>query len=125
MSEISKHTHGIQYIVARNFVNETSFFEWDDSTYKRYFADLQNAQEMEVPKLNEMAYEAVDLAGVTFSDFVGNRTADGQETSYSFVLRGYVNKWRTDVDSEFEKLAMIQGLDKTAPRSLHVGRLSS
>lgn len=125
MAEIAKYTHGIQYIVARNFINETSFFEWDDSTYKKYFSDLQNAQEMDIPKLNEMAYEAVDLAGATFSDFVDNRTAAGDPAGFSFVLRGYVKKWRTDVDSKLEKLALIQGLDKSAPRSLDVGRLGS
>lgn len=125
MGEIAAYTHGIHYIVARNFINETNFFEWDDSTYKKYFADLRNAQEMEIPKLNEMAYEAVDLAGATFSDFVGNRTADGEGAGYSFVLRGYVNKWRKDVDGELGKLAMIQGLDKSAPRSLDVSRLGT
>jgi hypothetical protein len=125
MAEIAKYTHGIQYIVARNFINETSFFEWDDSTYKKYFSDLQNAQEMDIPKLNEMAYEAVDLAGATFSNFVDNRTAAGDPAGFSFVLRGYVKKWRTDVDSKLEKLALIQGLDKSAPRSLDVGRLGS
>lgn len=125
MGEIAKYTSGIQYIVARNFINETSFFEWDDSTYKKYFADLQNAQEMEVPKLNEMACEAVDLTGSTLSNFVGNRTPDGQGADYSFVLRGYVNKWRKDVDRELGKLTVIQGLDKSTPRGLDLSRLGS
>jgi len=125
MGEIARYTHGIQYIVARNFINETNFFEWDDSTYKKYFADLNNAQEIDIPKLNEMAYEAVDLAGATFSDFVSNRSAGDYDAGYSFVLRGYVNKWRKDVDSELEKLAVIQGLDKSAPRGLDVSRLGS
>ena len=125
MGEMARYTHGIQYIVARNFINETNFFEWDDSTYKKYFADLNNAQEIDIPKLNEMAYEAVDLAGATFSDFVSNRSAGDYDAGYSFVLRGYVNKWRKDVDSELEKLAVIQGLDKSAPRGLDVSRLGS
>jgi hypothetical protein len=125
MAEIAKYTHGIQYVVTRNFINETSFFEWDDSTYKKYFANLRNAQEMEIPKLNEMAYEAVDLSGASFSDFVDNRSPGGQGADYSFVLRGYVNKWRTDVDSALGKLNIIQGLDKSAPRSLDVSRLGS
>lgn len=125
MGEIVKYTHGIQYVVARNFINETSFFEWDDSTYKKYFSDLRNAQEMEIPKLNEMAYEAVDLAGVTFSSFIENRTAAGQDAGYSFVLRGYVRKWRTDVDGELGKLTVIRGLDRSAPRHLDVGKLGS
>ena len=90
-----------------------------------YVADLQNAQEMEVPKLNEMACEAVDLTGSTLSNFVGNRTPDGQGADYSFVLRGYVNKWRKDVDRELGKLTVIQGLDKSTPRGLDLSRLGS
>ena len=70
MGEIAQYTKGISYIVARNFINETNFFEWDEKTFKKYFAGLSNAREIEIPKLNEMAYEQVDLAGVTFSDFL-------------------------------------------------------
>jgi len=108
MSEVAQYTDGLAYVVARNFINETNFFEWDEETYKKYFADLQNAREIEVPKLNEMAYELVDLAGVTFSDFVANRNARGGKADFSFVLRGYVRKWLSDIDQEFEKLEVIK-----------------
>lgn len=107
MGEVARYTDGIQYVVARNFINETNFFEWDDRTYKKYFAGLQNANEIEIPKLNEMAFEAVDLSGSTFSDFIANRKANGQEAGNSFVLRGYVRKWRNDIDEELEKLDLI------------------
>ncbi|MEO1397286.1 MAG: hypothetical protein AAFU56_00275, partial [Pseudomonadota bacterium] len=90
MNEVAKYTNGLNYVVARNFINETNFFEWDEKTYTKYFARLPNAREIEVPKLNEMAYEQVDLAGVTFSDFVANKTAKGADADFSFVLRGYV-----------------------------------
>lgn len=112
MGEVAKYTKGISYIVARNFINETNFFEWDEKTYKKYFAGLSNAREIEIPKLNEMAYEQVDLAGVTLSDFVANKTPKGQDANYSFVLRGYVRKWMSDLNEEFEKLEMIQKLLK-------------
>ena len=104
------HSKGISYIVARNFINETNFFEWDEKTFKKYFAGLSNAREIEIPKLNEMAYEQVDLAGVTFSDFIANKTPKGQHANYSFVLRGYVRKWISDLNAEFEKLEMIKAL---------------
>jgi len=110
MGEVAKYTKGISYIVARNFINETSFFEWDEKTFKKYFAGLSNAREIDIPKLNEMAYEQVDLAGVTFSDFIANKTPKGQDGNYSFVLRGYVRKWIGDLDKEFEKLEMIKAL---------------
>lgn len=113
MNEVTKYTNGLDYVVARNFINETNFFEWDEATFSKYFARLPNAKEIEVPKMNEMAYEAVDLAGVTYSDFANNKTASGDEANFSFVLRGYVRKWMADLDAEFEHLDMIKSIMNT------------
>lgn len=113
MNEVAKYTNGLDYVVARNFINETNFFEWDEKTYSKYFARLPNAKEIEVPKMNEMAYEAVDLAGVTYSDFVNNKTAKGGDGNYSFVLRGYVRKWLSDLDAQFEHLDMVKSIMET------------
>ncbi|MGB7287157.1 MAG: hypothetical protein WBC71_09520 [Salaquimonas sp.] len=110
MGEVAKYTKGVNYIVARNFINETNFFEWDEKTFKKYFAGLSNAREIEIPKLNEMAYELVDLSGVTFSDFIANKTPKGQDADYSFVLRGYVRKWISDIDAEFNKLELMKAI---------------
>ncbi len=110
MNEVAKYTNGLGYVVARNFINETNFFEWDEATYSKYFARLPNAREIEVPKLNEMAYEQVDLAGVTFSDFVANKSADGEGADFSFVLRGYVRKWMSDIDAQIEQLDMVKNI---------------
>ena len=85
INEISDYIKGINYVIARNFINETNFFEWDEKTFKKYFADLPDATEIDIPKLNEMAYEQVDLAGVTFSDFVENKDARGADANFSFV----------------------------------------
>ncbi|MEM9331418.1 MAG: hypothetical protein AAGA53_08840 [Pseudomonadota bacterium] len=113
MEQVSDYTNGISYVVARNFINETNFFEWDEKTYKKYFAGLSNAHEINVPKLNEMAYELIDLAGVTFSDFISNKTAKGEDADFSFVLRGYARKWVRDLDAEFEQLDMIKALKES------------
>ncbi len=107
IGEISKYLAGIQYLVARNSINETNFFEWDETTHKKYFSAIPRAQEMTVPKLNEMAYEQVDLAGVTFSNFIANKTASGDPAKFSFVLRGYVRKWCSEIDAEFARVAML------------------
>lgn len=110
MGEISNFTDGISYVVARNFINETSFFEWDEATYKKYFSGLADATEINIPKLNEMSYEQIDLAGVTFSDFIANKTAKGKDADFSFVLRGYARKWVRDLDAELEGLDLIKSL---------------
>ena len=110
MAEIAKYLQGVQYVVARNFINETNFFEWDQATTRKYFAQIPKAQEIDIPKLNEMAYEQVDLAGVTFKDFIDNHAADGQPGKFSFVLRGYVRKWCSEIDEEFARVKLIQDL---------------
>jgi hypothetical protein len=108
IGEIAKYLSGIQYVVARNSINETNFFEWDEATYRKYFSQIAKTQEISVPKLNEMAYEQVDVAGVTFKDFIDNRAADGSQGKFSFVLRGYVRKWCSEIDAEFGHVKMLQ-----------------
>jgi hypothetical protein len=110
IGEIAKYLNGLQYVVARNAINETNFFEWDETTYRKYFSQIARTQEISIPKLNEMAYEQVDVAGVTFKDFIDNRAADGSQGKFSFVLRGYVKKWCAEIDEEFAHVKMLQDI---------------
>jgi hypothetical protein len=110
IAEIAHYMQGVSYVVARNFINETNFFEWDEATQQKYFATIPKAQEIAVPKLNEMAYEQVDLAGVTFKNFIDNRAADGSHGKFSFVLRGYVRKWCSEIDEQFAHVKLVQDL---------------
>ena len=57
----------------KNFINNTSFFEWDQATHSSYFKKLKDAVEISIPKLNEMAYEQVELASVPFLSFIANK----------------------------------------------------
>lgn len=115
ISEVARYVNDMEYIVARNAVNDTNFFEWDQKTYKKYFAKLNSAHEIDIPKLNEMAYEQVDLSGLTFKDFIDNKGPGGSAGNHSFVLRGYVRKWCADLDNELERLDLIQGLSGAKP----------
>jgi hypothetical protein len=115
ISEVARYVNGMEYIVARNAVNDTNFFEWDQKTYKKYFSRLNSAHEIDIPKLNEMAYEQVDLAGLTFRDFIDNKGANGAAGNHSFVLRGYVRKWCADLDLELERLQLIKSLTGSKP----------
>jgi hypothetical protein len=108
IGEIGKYLQGVQYILARNSINETNFFEWDEGTTRKYFSTIPKAQEINIPKLNEMAYEQVDLSGVTFKDFIDNRAADGSGGKFSFVLRGYVRKWCNEIDAEYARVQLLQ-----------------
>ena len=115
IGEVAKYVNNMEYIVARNAVNETNFFEWDQKTYKKYFSRLNSAHEIDIPKLNEMAYEQVDLTGLSFKDFIDNKAPNGGPGNHSFVLRGYVRKWCADLDQELERLQLIQGLTGAKP----------
>ena len=110
IGEIAKYLSGVEYVVARNSLNDTNFFEWDDATYRKYFTQISKSHEIDIPKLNEMAYEQVDVAGVTFKDFIDNRAADGSQGKFSFVLRGYVRKWCAEIDDQFGRVKMLQDI---------------
>ena len=86
IGEIAEYIQGTDYVIAKNFINETNFLEWDEKSHKKYFSN-SGAAEIVLPKLNEMAYEQVDLSAVTFRDFIDNKAANGKPGNFSFVLR--------------------------------------
>lgn len=106
IEEVAPFVEDLTYYVAKNFINESDFFEWDEATYNKYFKRLKNAVELTVPKLHEMAYEQVDISGLPFSEFVANKTRHGDNAGFSFVLRGYVRKWMADVSAEFDRVGL-------------------
>lgn len=117
LEEIAETSRGIgdaNYVLVKNFINNTTFFEWDPATYNAYFKQIRGAAEITIPKLNEMACEQVEVAGVPFMSFVGNKNAQGQAANHSFVLRGYVRHWLGQVWSEFDRLKLV---DMVAPKA--------
>jgi hypothetical protein len=104
------------YFLVKNFINNTTFFEWDPATYESYFRKIKDAQEIVVPKLNEMACEQVELSSSSFVSFVANKSPDGQAASYSFVLRGYVRHWLGNVWAEFDRVKLIDLVASERPR---------
>ncbi len=104
------------YILVKNFINNTSFFEWDPATYNTYFKKIKDAHEITIPKLNEMACEQVELASVPYVSFVANKANDGQNAAYSFVLRGYVRHWLGNVWAEFDRIKLIDLVDVAQQR---------
>ena len=118
IGEIRPYAAGREYLLVKNFINETSFFEWNPQLHKRYFKLAMDAVEVTIPKLNEMAFEQAELAGVPFSAFIANKTADGQTASNSLVLRGYVRTWMSQITSEYDRIGLIDRLtDRGVPRA--------
>ena len=74
-----------------------------------------DAVEVTIPKLNEMAYEQVEVAGVPWSSFVANRDGNGQAANNSLVLRGYVRTWMRQITDEYDRVGLLDRLyDRTA-----------
>ncbi|MCL6505775.1 MAG: hypothetical protein K6T59_02015, partial [Bryobacteraceae bacterium] len=71
--------------------------EWDQATYNSYFHRIKDATDLTIPKLNEMAYEQVEVSSVPFLKFVANKGINDDAANYSFVLRGYVRHWLANV----------------------------
>jgi hypothetical protein len=94
------------YFLVKNFINNTTFFEWEPATYNAYFKRIPGAHEITIPKLNEMACEQVELASVPFVSFVANKDQSGEPASYSFVLRGYVRHWLGNVWAELDRVKL-------------------
>jgi hypothetical protein len=106
IKDLSSFTRDCKYFLVRNFINDTSFFEWDQATHSSYFRKLNDAVEITIPKLNERAYEEVELASVPFSTFIANKDQKGDPASYSFVLRGYVRHWLGQVWDEYDRVKL-------------------
>lgn len=107
IAEIAPYVADAHYFMVKNHVNDTTFFEWDPETHAKYFEDLNKAGEITIPKLSELAYEQVEIAGAPFSTFISNQTADGEPAEHSFVLRGYVRTWLARVADEFERVGLL------------------
>jgi hypothetical protein len=116
IAETANFMQGAKYFLVKNFVNDTHFFEWDKKTYDLYFRKIGDATELSIPKLNEMAFEQVEVASVPFLKFVANKGVNDEAADYSFVLRGYVRHWLTNVWREFDriKLTDLVGSSKSA-----------
>jgi hypothetical protein len=107
ISETAGFMDDAHYILVKNFINNTTFFEWDPATYNTYFKKIKDAHDIVIPKLNEMACEQVELASVPYVSFVANKNASGQNAAYSFVLRGYVRHWLGNVWAEFDRVKLM------------------
>jgi hypothetical protein len=103
------------YFLVKNFINNTSFFEWDQATHSSYFKK-KDAVAITIPKLNEMAFEQVELASVPFLTFVANKGPKGETANYSFVLRGYVRHWLGNVWGEYDRIKLNDIVATAAPQ---------
>lgn len=108
IAETAPFVSDASYFLVRNYINDSSFFDWDPATLQTYFGKVKNAAEVTIPKLNAMAYEQVDVAGTPWSTFVANKTAAGDPAQHSFTLRGYVRTWQNKNAEEFNRIRLLE-----------------
>ena len=118
IAETARFVGDANHFLVKNHINETPFFEWDPATYKSYFKRIKDAQEITIPKLNEMACEQVEVAGVPYVSFVTNKNAKGGVVDNSFVLRGYVRHWLGQVWGEFDRVKLLDLVSPKLERNL-------
>ncbi|HEY5378148.1 MAG TPA: hypothetical protein VIJ78_01250 [Pseudolabrys sp.] len=106
IAQTAKFVGDASYFLVKNHINETSFFDWDPATYNSYFNQIKGAQEITIPKLNEMATEQVEVASVPYVQFVANKNAKGEAANFSFVLRGYVRHWLGQIWGEYDRVKL-------------------
>ena len=106
IEETASLTAGGRHFLVKNFINDASFFDWDQAIYKSYFKKSRYAEEITVPKLPEVVYEQVELASVPFATFIANKSQSGEAANYSFVLRGYARHWLGQVWDEYERIKL-------------------
>jgi hypothetical protein len=111
-----------KYLMVKNFINNTYFFEWDEATTAAYFQRIPGAIGITIPKLVEMAAEQVDLASVPFATFIANEKQSGAPASYSFVLRGYVRHWLGRIWAEYDRVGLTDIMEAKEPPELPIGR---
>lgn len=90
----SRIVAGARHVLAVNHVNDAPFSGLS-SEMKAIGAGL-----VEIAKLNELAADHVDAAGVSFQGFVAHE-------DNSAVMRGYVRSWLRRVFKEFDQAGLI------------------
>jgi hypothetical protein len=115
IAETAAYLGDAKYIMVKNFINNTHFFEWDKATHASYFKTINDAVQITIPKLTEMAAEQVELASVPFATFVANKKQGGEPASYSFVLRGYVRHWLRSVWAEYDRVGLAEIVSTKEP----------
>lgn len=103
LEEVGPYKNKCEYRVVKNCVNASNFFRENAGFSERYLGAADASREIIVPRLDPLAYEAVELTGLPFSSFVFDEPARAAETRpRSFVLRGYVRTWLERSWTNFE-----------------------
>jgi hypothetical protein len=107
LDAVAPYKDKCEYRIVKNLVNGSSFFDDYADVFARHLPRGDAPREIVVPRLDPLAYEAVELTGLPFSSFVFDEAARSAETRpRSFVLRGYVRTWLERSWTDFESAGL-------------------
>ena len=103
----------LSYFLVKNFINNTTFFEWDPATYNGLFQEDQRRPGDHRSETLRDGLRTGRARRRSRSCVVANKGIDTQSANYSFVLRGYVRHWLGNVWAEFDRVKLndIVGAD--------------
>lgn len=103
VEDMAPFTDKCDYRIVKNLVNDSNFFKQNARFSERYLSVSDARKEILVPRLDPLAYEAVELTGLPFSSFVFDEPSRlVEKLPRSFVLRGYVRTWLERSWNNFE-----------------------
>lgn len=102
IADVAAYATPAKHFLVKNDA-EGTHFAWGPEIYRAYVDRVKAATEITVPRLDAIAFEQIDVAGVPFSRFLRNERN-------SFVLRGYVRTWLQRVRAEFDKGGVLARL---------------
>jgi len=106
IAETERYRDKCRYFFVKNLVNNSQFFDQRRTYVENFISEDEEITEIRIPKLDALAFENVELAGLPFSEFVLDETQSKNPLRRSFVLRGYVRTWLDRVWRNFERAGM-------------------
>jgi hypothetical protein len=105
-TEVQPYRAACKHFVVQSFAGKSAFFQDKKDVVEHYIGDIPSEQRLQVPTLNQMAFEAVDLLGTTFYDFATGDDPDTKSPQHSLVLRGYTQSWLGTMWDEYDRIGL-------------------
>lgn len=94
---------GAEHILVENHASDGHFFKWDVQTRKLLVESIKPEGHIEIPHLDAMASEDVDLRKMSFAGYIKN----AGEKKHSDYLTRVVRHWRDQVYKSFDSLGLV------------------
>lgn len=95
---------GTRHLFVKNYINDSTFFEWDKDADATTLREMMAGSTITVPELTPMAVEKIQKEGCTFIGFADDK-------NQSRILRGHVSSWVNKVFTEFDRVDIARRED--------------